>query len=172
MLACVFFHSFLCLRVARCVRWAASFQSKHCWQLSAVIKSHVTKPSVHQLWSSVKLKVVWVCVWVLGEWQWKNRLLCAFVCLRHSYTGVTTMPFIVKSLWRVSDKAPQEDCLMCWYRQECFLKVFCRSRRKKKDGNKHKEDFTSEFGGLILYFTYYPLNVISSAAHKKKGIYK
>lgn len=93
----------LCLLFPK-VRWVGSsvrtvpFYHKHCWQLSKVIKSHVTKPSSNQPWSSDNLKVVW-----------------AWVCVYSSHTGGTCVPtpqllpnhhgaIHSQSLWWVSDK--------------------------------------------------------------------
>lgn len=135
---------FLCVRVCLSFHFgsvwssviAASFQSKKCWQLSIVIKSHVAKPSVYQLRISVKLKVAWACVGALLNDNERNGIYvcwCACATATRGSPQCHSQSEFVTGVWQ----APQEDCLMCWYRQECFLKVFCREEEEEeKEENK------------------------------------
>ena len=83
-----------------------------------------------------------------------------FVCLRHSYNGVTRVPFTVTHCDGCLT-SPTGDCLMCWYRQECFLKVFCGSERKKKKKKLRVEKHT-----LRMHRTIWPLeSLVDSVIH-------
>lgn len=83
--------------VCVCVR-TAPFCCKHCWQLSIQIKSHVTAPSVCELRSSVKFKIVcktfWIHVWVCGVWVTQKGALCWLCgsCGTHLVTDVWQAP--------------------------------------------------------------------------------
>ena len=83
----LFVRAFAFHRGWKCREWAsvrtANFRSKHCWQLSIVIRSHVTKPSVNQLSSSDTLRVVWVWVCVCArndEGAGFSACVCVCVC--------------------------------------------------------------------------------------------
>lgn len=110
---------------------AARFWSKECWQHSIVIKSHTAKTSVYQL----ELKVAWVCVGPLLNDNERNGIYvcsCACATATRGSRQCHSQSEFVTGVWQ----APQEDCLMCWYRQECFLKVFCREEEEEEKKQK------------------------------------
>lgn len=102
----------------------ATFWRKHCWQLSIVIKSHVTEAGVHRLWSSVKLKVV--CVY---EPQMKDFYVCLCAlatAIRRGHQDVIHS----HSLWRVSDKPHRRTAWCADTDKNVFLKCFAEGKKK------------------------------------------
>lgn len=101
---------------------------KHCWQLSIVIKSGVMLPGLNQLWSSDKLKVVWDSVSVRTPSHNEGTGVCVFVRRHHCYSWVNRVPFTVRAR-DCGLTSPTADCLMCWYRQNVFLKCFLEEKK-------------------------------------------
>lgn len=101
-----------------------------------MIKSHITKPSVYQLWSSVKLKVVRVCVCVCASvflWATMKDQVSMSVCVpaapqlhRGHHDAIHS-----HSLWRVSDKPHRRTAWCADTDKNVFLKCFAEG---KKDG--------------------------------------
>lgn len=109
------------VRIATCKR-------KHCWQLSIVIKSHVTEPGVDRLGSSGELKVMWVWVYVRA---WTAAKETAALCVGAPATPGSprchSQSQFVTGVWH----APQETARCADTDKDVFFKCFPERKKKK-----------------------------------------